>query len=84
MPIEIAGEALGRELLRTDALSMGVYQLKVSATDALSPHTEVEVYYVVGGRAKFGLETRSGWQPQAQLFSSDESRNIASSRSRKT
>jgi len=41
------------EFLRVPSLSMGVYHLKVGQPDPQQPHTEDEVYYVVGGRAKF-------------------------------
>lgn len=48
------------EFLRTPDLSMGLYQLPAGGTDPQSPHTEDEVYYVVGGRAsiKVGDEDR--------------------------
>lgn len=41
------------EFLRVPALSMGVYRLGSGAVDKQQPHTEDEVYYVLGGRAKF-------------------------------
>lgn len=42
-----------RELLRTSALSLGVYRLKAGQPDNQQPHTEDEVYCVLAGRAKF-------------------------------
>ncbi len=33
-------------------VSMGLYALPAGGTDPQSPHTEDEVYYVVGGKAK--------------------------------
>jgi mannose-6-phosphate isomerase-like protein (cupin superfamily) len=38
------------EFLRTGTLSMGVYVLPAGAVDTQEPHTEDEVYYVVGGK----------------------------------
>ncbi len=40
------------EFLKVPDLSMGLYALPAGGTDPQSPHTEDEVYYVVGGRAK--------------------------------
>jgi len=40
------------EFLRVPDLSMGLYVLPAGGTDPQSPHTEDEVYYVVGGKAK--------------------------------
>ena len=40
------------EFLNVSDLSMGLYVLPAGGTDPQSPHTEDEVYYVVGGRAK--------------------------------
>jgi len=40
------------EFLRSDSLSMGVYELPAGATDPQQPHTEDEVYYVVAGLAQ--------------------------------
>jgi mannose-6-phosphate isomerase-like protein (cupin superfamily) len=42
---------LYHEFIRTHDLSVGVYVLAAGATDPQGPHTEDEVYYVVGGRA---------------------------------
>ncbi len=39
------------EFIRTESLSVGLYVLAVGAPDNQSPHTEDEVYHVVGGRA---------------------------------
>ena len=40
------------EFLKVPDLSIGLYVLPAGGTDPQSPHTEDEVYYVVGGRAK--------------------------------
>jgi mannose-6-phosphate isomerase-like protein (cupin superfamily) len=40
------------EFIRTATLSVGLYVLAADATDTQSPHTEDEVYHVVGGRAR--------------------------------
>jgi mannose-6-phosphate isomerase-like protein (cupin superfamily) len=40
------------EFLKVPDLSMGLYVLPAGGTDPQSPHTEDEVYYVVGGKAK--------------------------------
>lgn len=42
---------LYHELLRVPAMSAGVYELAVGATDPQEPHTEDELYYVVSGTA---------------------------------
>ena len=49
------------EFLHVPSLSMGVYRLPAGSVDPQSPHTEDEVYYVVGGRAQIrvGDEERS-------------------------
>jgi len=39
------------EFLKVPALSMGIYTLPAGSEDPQSPHTEDEVYYVVGGQA---------------------------------
>jgi mannose-6-phosphate isomerase-like protein (cupin superfamily) len=41
------------EFLRTPSLSMGLYHLKSGEDHQQEPHTEDEVYYIIGGRAKF-------------------------------
>jgi quercetin dioxygenase-like cupin family protein len=46
-----AGEAWF-EFLRVPALSMGIYVLEAGADDPQTPHSEDEVYYVVGGRGR--------------------------------
>jgi mannose-6-phosphate isomerase-like protein (cupin superfamily) len=49
------------EFLRSEYLSMGVYELPAGGTDPQQPHTEDEVYYVIAGRAhiRVGNEERS-------------------------
>jgi mannose-6-phosphate isomerase-like protein (cupin superfamily) len=42
---------LYHEFLRSHDLSVGLYVLAAGATDPQGPHTEDEVYLVVGGRA---------------------------------
>jgi quercetin dioxygenase-like cupin family protein len=49
------------EFLRVPSLSMGLYCLKTGQVDRQQPHTEDEVYYVVGGKASF----RAGEETQA-------------------
>ena len=52
------------EFLRTKAFSVGLYVLAAGATDEQSPHTEDEIYYVVGGRAQVTVgDTTSAVQP---------------------
>jgi mannose-6-phosphate isomerase-like protein (cupin superfamily) len=48
------------EFLRSDSLSMGIYELPAGGTDPQQPHTEDEVYYVVRGRAQMrvGVEDK--------------------------
>jgi mannose-6-phosphate isomerase-like protein (cupin superfamily) len=48
------------ELLRSEAMSIGLYVLPAGAIDGQSPHTEDEVYVVLTGRGAFtaGDETR--------------------------
>jgi mannose-6-phosphate isomerase-like protein (cupin superfamily) len=50
-----------REFLRVPSLSVGVYHVKAGQADPQQPHREDEVYYVLGGRAKFraGQEVKS-------------------------
>ena len=52
---ERSGE-LSLEFLRVPALSLSVYELPAGAEDPQKPHAEDEVYYVVGGRAKFDVD----------------------------
>lgn len=40
------------EFLKVPDLSMGLYVLPAGGSDPQNPHTEDEVYYVVGGKAK--------------------------------
>jgi quercetin dioxygenase-like cupin family protein len=49
------------EFLRVPSLSVGLYVLPAGATDPQQPHTEDEVYHVVGGRAsiRVGAEDRA-------------------------
>lgn len=49
------------EFIRAATLSVGLYVLSAGATDAQRPHTEDEVYHVVGGRAciRVGGEDRA-------------------------
>jgi quercetin dioxygenase-like cupin family protein len=49
---EQAGRAY-LEFLRVPTLSVGVYCLKAGALDPQQPHTEDEVYFVLGGRGNF-------------------------------
>jgi len=46
------GDKLYLEFLKVPDISMGLYVLPAGGVDPQSPHTEDEVYYVVGGRAK--------------------------------
>jgi mannose-6-phosphate isomerase-like protein (cupin superfamily) len=53
---QLAAEQVARgqryyEFIRIPALSMGLYVLPSGGVDPQSPHTEDEVYYVVGGQA---------------------------------
>src|SRR3712207_9108288 len=49
------------EFLRVPSLSVGLYALPAGAADPQQPHTEDEVYHVVGGRARIrvGAEDRA-------------------------
>ena len=49
------------EFLRVPSLSAGLYVLPAGADDPQGPHTEDEVYHVVGGRARIrvGEEDRA-------------------------
>ena len=38
------------EFLRTESLSVGIYELAAGAVDPQQPHREDEVYYVLAGR----------------------------------
>ena len=41
------------EFLRVPSLSMGLYRLQAGQADEQQPHTEDEVYLVLGGKASF-------------------------------
>jgi len=41
------------EFLKHPSLSVGLYVLPAAGTDGQQPHTEDEVYYIVGGRGMF-------------------------------
>src|SRR5687768_16787892 len=47
-----ARRKLYHEFLKVDALSVGLYKLPMGSTDPQQPHSEDEVYYVVGGKAE--------------------------------
>jgi len=49
------------EFLRVPSLSAGIYALPAGGVDPQQPHTEDEVYYVVGGRGviRVGEEDRA-------------------------
>ena len=44
------------EVLRVQALSAGVYELRAGAEDPQKPHTEDEVYVVLRGRAQATID----------------------------
>jgi len=48
------------EFLRVPAFSVGIYVLDRGATDPQKPHTEDEVYYIAGGRAKIRIGSEGG------------------------
>lgn len=51
-------DARGRpydEVLRVEALSVGVYRLAAGATDPQNPHREDEIYVVLSGRASIEI-----------------------------
>jgi len=45
------------EFLRVPAFSVGIYVLDAGATDPQKPHTEDEVYYIAGGKAKMRTDS---------------------------
>lgn len=47
---------LYHEFLRVDALSAGIYHLGPDTPDPQRPHTEDEIYYVVGGQGEIEIE----------------------------
>jgi mannose-6-phosphate isomerase-like protein (cupin superfamily) len=57
------------EFLRVPSLSMGVYVLGAGAVDPQEPHTEDEVYYILGGRGmlRVGAEEHA-FMPGSLLF----------------
>ena len=40
------------EFLNVGTMSAGIYELEVGTADPQRPHTEDEIYYVLGGRGK--------------------------------
>jgi mannose-6-phosphate isomerase-like protein (cupin superfamily) len=57
------------EFLRVPSLSVGVYVLGAGAADPQEPHTEDEVYYIVGGRGMLRVGTEEhGFTPGSLLF----------------
>lgn len=57
------------EFLRVPAMSLGLYTLPAGGVDPQKPHTEDEVYYIVGGRGQIfvGGEDRPV-QPGSTVF----------------
>ena len=55
MAAHAAAGAAYHEFLTVPALSVGLYVLPAGADDPQQPHTEDEIYYVVGGRARFTM-----------------------------
>ncbi len=47
------------EFIRIPALSAGLYSIPAGGVDPQPPHTEDEVYYVVGGRARIEVGSES-------------------------
>lgn len=47
------------EFLKVPDLSVGLYVLPAGGTDPQSPHTEDEVYYVIGGKAQITVAEES-------------------------
>ena len=49
------------EFFRSNTLSTGIYELAAGSVDAQQPHTEDEVYYILGGHAtiQVGDESRA-------------------------
>ena len=50
---------LYHEFFSADRLSVGIYVLKVGATDIQTPHTEAEIYYIVSGSATIDVRDES-------------------------
>jgi quercetin dioxygenase-like cupin family protein len=55
------GNRRWHEFLRVASLSMGLYRLEAGQADEQQPHSEDEVYYVIGGKAT----CRAGGQERA-------------------
>src|SRR4051812_20702598 len=47
------------EFLRVPALSTGIYRLPAGTADPQNPHTEDEIYYVIGGSGSFTCEAET-------------------------
>lgn len=57
------------EFLRTPDLSAGLYRLAAGSLDPQLPHTEDEVYYVIGGRGMVRVELEDrGVKPGSVIF----------------
>ena len=54
-----ASGKLYREFLRVPAMSAGVYVLPAGSTDPQKPHHEDELYYVVSGRARMRVGSKT-------------------------
>ena len=48
------------EFFQAPTMSLGVYELAAGSTDPQRPHTEDEVYYVVGGRGQVRIADQDG------------------------
>ena len=51
-----SGKRAYLEFLRENSMSLGLYEIPAGGVDRQQPHTEDEVYFVLGGRAKFKQE----------------------------
>jgi quercetin dioxygenase-like cupin family protein len=49
----VVGGRSYREFLRVPTMSAGLYVLPAGSTDHQKPHREDEIYYVLGGHARF-------------------------------
>jgi mannose-6-phosphate isomerase-like protein (cupin superfamily) len=57
------------EFLRTESLSMGIYELEAGAADPQQPHGEDEVYFVLEGQAHIEIDgEHRPVQPGSVLF----------------
>ena len=54
-----AAQRAYHEFLRVPALSAGLYVLPAGGLDPQAPHSEDEVYYVIGGRGQIFVEGAS-------------------------